>query len=306
MSVPVSTESLRGIVHFVVAANAQSFTEAAEQLGITKSAIGKSINRLERSLGTSLFHRTTRKISLTTEGEAYLLSCQGALEILRSAEMALRSKLTEPSGIVRIDMPAAFGRSVMMPVLLGMCQRYPELRLTLTFNDKVIDPLDMGFDLAIRFGPLKDSTDLIARRLNEQHLVLCASPTYLAHYGTPFSLEDLKQHHGIMAWRGGTPLNWLIKGPAGKDVRFNPSPFHQISDGDAMIEACIAGAGIVQFPESLLHPYIKNGKLITLLPELTPSATELNVIWPRSRHLLPGVRFIIDELVSLSEANTFS
>ncbi|RAT14264.1 LysR family transcriptional regulator [Lonsdalea populi] len=306
MSVSDSTESFRGIVHFVAAANAQSFTEAAEQLGITKSAIGKSISRLERSLGTPLFHRTTRKVSLTTEGETYLASCQSALDILQSAEKALRSKLTEPSGMVRIDMPAAFGRSVMLPVLLDMCRRYPHLKLTLTFNDKIIDPLDMGFDLAIRFGPLKDSTDLIARRLNEQRLILCASPSYLAQNGLPRSLDELKRQRCIMAWRGGKPLGWLIKGNDGKDVKFNPSPFHQISDGDAMIEACVAGAGIVQFPESLLRPYIETGKLVKFLPELTPSATELNVIWPRSRHLLPGVRFIIDELVRLSAKNAFS
>jgi DNA-binding transcriptional LysR family regulator len=202
-------------------------------------------------------------------------------------------------------MPAAFGRSVMMPVLLDMCRRYPHLKLTLTFNDKVIDPLDMGFDLAIRFGPLKNSTDLIARRLNEQRLILCASPAYLAQHGIPRSLDELKQQRCIMAWRGGKPLSWLIKDADGQDVKFNPPPFHQISDGDAMIEACLAGAGIVQFPESLLRPDIEAGRLVTLLPELTPSATELNVIWPRSSHLLPGVRFIIDELISLSAANTF-
>ncbi|MFS2221702.1 LysR family transcriptional regulator [Pantoea sp. B65] len=306
MSVPVSTESFRGIVHFVTAAHALSFTEAAEQLGITKSAIGKSISRLEQSLGTPLFHRTTRKISLTTEGEAYLVSCLSALDTLQAAGTALRSKLSEPSGMVRIDMPAAFGRSVMMPILLDMTERYPHLKLTITFNDRIIDPLDLGFDLAIRFGPLKDSSDLIARRLNQQQLVLCASPAYLMRHGTPRRQDDLREHRCVMAWRGGAPLSWLIKGAEGQDIRFNPSPFHQISDGDAMIDACVAGAGIIQFPLSLLRGFIAEGKLVTLLPELTPAATELNVIWPRARHLLPGVRFIIDELMKLSEENAFA
>jgi len=304
ITTPGSVESFLIIVHFVTAANVLSFTEAAEQLGISKSAIGKSITQLEQNLGTTLFHRTTRKISLTTEGEAYLASCLIALETLQAAENSLRSKMTEPSGTVRIDMPAAFGRSVMMPILLDMAERFALLKFTITFNDKIIDPLDVGFDLAIRFGPMKDSADLVAKKLNEQHLVFAASPSYLEKYGKPNTLEELSQHRCIMAWRGGRPLNWLVK-KAKEDVRINPTPFHQISDGDAMVDVCVSGAGIIQFPESLLRPYVQRGELVLILPELTPSATELNVIWPRSRHLLPGVRYIIDQLSELSEHNAF-
>jgi len=305
MPTVISTESFSSIVHFVTAANASSFTEAAEQLGVSKSAVGKSIQRLEHNLGIPLFHRTTRKISLTTEGEAYLASCQSALETLQMAEMALRSKLTEPTGTVRIDLPAAFGRSVMMPVLMDMTKRYPHLKLTITFNDRIIDPLDIGFDLAIRFGPVKDTTDLIARKLNDQHLIICASPDYLATYGIPDTLADLAHHRCVLAWRGGAPLSWLIRDESGKDIRLKPTPFHQISDGDAMIDACIAGAGLIQFPEALLRPYIQAEKLVPLLSTCNPGPTELNVIWPRARHLLPGVRFIIDELIELAVQKAF-
>lgn len=305
MPTVISTESFSSIIHFVTAANSGSFTEAAEQLGVSKSAIGKSIQRLELNLGVLLFHRTTRKISLTTEGEAYLASCQSALETLQMAEMALRSKLTEPTGIVRIDLPAAFGRSVMMPVLMDMTKRYPHLKLTITFNDRIIDPLDIGFDLAIRFGQVKDTTDLIARKLNDQQLIICASPDYLATYGTPDTPADLQHHRCILAWRGGAPLSWLIRNEDGKDIRLKPTPFHQISDGDAMIDACIAGAGLIQFPEALLRPHIQNGTLVPLLAGYNPAPTGLNVIWPRARHLLPGVRFIIDELINLAAQKAF-
>lgn len=306
MPTVISTESFSSIVHFVAAANARSFTEAAVQLGVSKSTIGKSIQRLEMSLGTSLFHRTTRKISLTTEGETYFASCQSALNTLQMAEMALRSKHNEPAGMVRIDLPAAFGRSVMMPILMDMAKRYPDLKFTITFNDRIIDPLDLGFDLAIRFGPLKDTAELIARKLNDQQLIVCASPDYLSVHGTPETLSDLKEHRCILAWRGGTPLSWLIQDSQGNNIRFNPAPFHQISDGDAMVDACISGAGLIQFPESLLRPHIESGKLIPLLTAHRPAPTELNVIWPRARNLLPGVRFVIDELLALAEQQAFA
>lgn len=306
MDTSVSTDSIRSIVYFVTIARCGGFTAAATELGVSKSALGKSISKLEEHLSTKLFHRSTRKVVLTTEGESYLSSCQIALNTLSNAELALKSKQQHPSGNLRVDAPAAFGRRVVMPILLQMAARFPQLKLTLTFNDKVVDPLDIGFDLAFRFGPIKESHELVARKLNEQHLIFCASPSYIAEYGQPKTIEDLVHHHCIMAWRGGKPLPWLVKNTAGKDEHFNPQPFHQISDGDAMVEAAIAGAGIVQFPESLLRSAIRVNKLVQILPQLTPSPTQLHVIWPTNPHLLPSVRFVIDEFVRLSELGTFN
>lgn len=306
MEKPVSTDSLRSIVYFVAIARYGSFTIAAEEVGVSKSALGKSISKLEEHLSTRLFHRSTRKVVLTTEGEAYLLSCQSALAILGDAELALKSKQQHPSGNIRIDMPAAFGRSVVMPILLQMTARFPELKLTLTFNDKVVEPLEVGFDLAFRFGPIKESYELIARKLNEQHLVLCASPKYIAEHGQPRSIEELANHRCIMAWRGGKPLPWLVKNIDGIDEYFHPQPFHQISDGDAMVDAAIAGAGVVQFPESLLRSTISTNKLVPILPQLTPAPTQLHIIWPTNQHLMPSVRFVIDEFVRLSDLGAFN
>nr|WP_067297434.1 LysR family transcriptional regulator [Marinobacterium profundum] len=302
---PVLSESLRSIVYFVTVAKVGSFTAAADELGVSKSTLGKSIAKLEKHLTTKLLHRTTRKLSLTTEGESYLASCQLALETLQEAESALLSKHSRPSGRVRVDLPAAFGRLVAMPLLLEMADNNPDLRLIITFNDKVIDPMDAGFDLAFRFGPLSDTNELVARKLNDQKLVLCASPDYLSRYGAPKTIDDLKSHRCIMAWRGGSPLYWLLKSESGDDIRFNPGGFHQISDGDAMVDACVAGAGIVQFPESLLRSLVDGGKLVPVLPQLTPDPTPLHIIWPSTRHLLPSVRFIIDEFVKLSKGGAF-
>lgn len=301
----LQTDALRSIVYFVTAARHRSFTDAAEELGISKSALGKSIAKLEAQLNTSLFHRTTRKLSLTTEGEAYLASCQSALDTLAMAEQAVQSKIAQPSGRVRIDMPAAFGKKVMMPILLKLTEQFPELKFTMTFNDKVVDPIDAGFDLAIRFGLVKDSAELVAKALNPQQLVIVASPEYLARFGQPNSLDELSHHRCIVGWRGGRSLHWLLKAPDGSDQRFHPTPFHQISDGDAMIEACIAGAGLMQFPESLLRPMINANLLTPVLKELQPSSTELNIVWPKTRHLMPAVRFIVDHLTELSAQQYF-
>ncbi len=302
----MNTDSLRAIIYFVAIARCGSLTAAADELGISKSALGKSLSKLEQRLATQLFHRSTRKISLTTEGEAYLISCQQALNTLNQAELALKSKQQHPSGPIRIDLPAAFGRRVVMPILLQMAQTFPELQLTLSFNDKVVDPLEIGFDLAFRFGPIKSSHELVARKLNDQPLVLCAAPSYLAQYGTPQTLSDLSEHHCVMAWRGGKPLAWRFKHSAGQEEYHPPRPHHQISDGDAMVDAAIAGAGIIQFPQSLVRQAIHAGQLIPILSHLTPSPSALHIIWPTNHHLMPSVRFVIDAFVGLAEEGALS
>jgi DNA-binding transcriptional LysR family regulator len=301
----IQADSLRNIIYFVTVAKMGSFTVAANEIGISKSALGKSIAKLEHHLGTLLFHRTTRKLSLTTEGEAYLASCKQALDTLQNAESALQLKYGQPTGRVRVDMPVSFGRQVMMPILLDMAEHYPDLQLITTFNDKLIDPVEEGVDLAIRFGELKDSSEIVAKKLNDQQLIFCASTRYLARYGRPESLSELKNHRCIMAWRGGKPLGWLTQTELGDNVRINPEPFHQVSDGDAMVDACLAGAGIIQFPASLLHQWIDSGELIEILSHDRPAPTELNVIWPKTKYLTLSVRFIIDELCRLASEGAF-
>jgi len=306
MSPSISLDSFKSLIYFIAAAEKKSFTNAAEELGVSKSTVGKSISRLEENLGITLFHRNTRKITLTTEGEGYLKSCLDALQTLESAQNILRANINGPNGIVRIDMPSAFGRKVMIPILMEMSSEHPRLNFIITFNDKVIDPQDLGFDLAIRFGEVKDSLDFVAKNLNDQQLVLCASTQYLEKNGIPNVLEDLNQHHCLVAWRGATPLGWLLKNENLQDVRFYPKPFHQISDGDAMVEACLLGAGIIQFPLSLIKEHIAENKLQIILPDLNPEPTKLSIIWPRTPVLLPGLRYVIDTLMALSDQNKFN
>lgn len=306
MSTGFSAESLRGITNFVITAKSRSFTEAADQLGITKSAVGKSVARLEERLGTRLFHRSTRKLSLTSDGEAYLMSCLSALEILDSAEHTLCRRQENPAGSVRIDMPASFGRNLMMPVLLNLAIQYPALQLTLTFNDRLIDPLEEGVDLVLRLGELQSTDELIARRLSRQRLILCAAPSYLDRYGTPVDAESLKEHGCIMGYRRGAPLAWRLKNPTGgRDIRFTSANPHQISDGDAMLMACLAGIGIAQFPEIMVARHLEEGTLLAVMPECSPAPVELNIIWPRTKHLIPKVRLIVNTLLEKAEDGYF-
>ncbi len=305
MSTGFTAESLRGITTFVTTARSSSFTEAAEQLGITKSAVGKSVARLEERLGTRLFHRSTRKLSLTSDGEAYLTSCLSALEILDSAENTLSRRQDNPAGTVRIDMPASFGRNLMMPVLLEVMNLYPALRLVLTFNDRLIDPVEEGVDLVLRLGELQSTDELIARRLSRQRLMLCASPAYVERHDQPFDVDALKKHCCIMGYRRGAPLAWRLRPAGEREIKFISASAHQISDGDAMLQACLAGAGIAQFPESMVNSHIDEGRLVAVMPDHMPVPVGLNVVWPRTRHLIPRVRLIVDELLSKAEKGYF-
>jgi len=305
MSTELTAESLRGITNFVITAKSSSFTEAAEQLGITKSAVGKSVARLEERLGTRLFHRSTRKLSLTSDGEAYLTSCLSALEILDSAENMLSRRQDNPAGTVRIDMPASFGRNLMMPILLELTARYPALRLALTFNDRLIDPVEEGMDLVLRLGELQSTDELIARRLSRQRLFLCASPGYLEQHGVPDDIEALKKHRCIMGFRRGAPLAWRLRPVAEREIKFISGTAHQISDGDAMLLACLAGAGIAQFPESMVGSHITAGHLVTIMADHMPVPVALSVVWPRTRHLIPKVRIIVDELLKKADEGYF-
>jgi DNA-binding transcriptional LysR family regulator len=294
------TDTLQGVLTFVVAARAQSFTEAAERLGISKSAVGKAIARLEERLGTQLFHRSTRRISLTADGEAYFAACSTGLEEISTAERGLGPGDREPSGRLRVDMPVAFGRRVGAPLLFEIAQKYPALQLNITFSDHLVDPIEEGIDLLVRFGELKDTHGLVARLLTRQRWVICAAPSYLARAGEPKSLADLGTHHCIVGHRRGQPLSWRVN-LKGEKVRYAPPSTHQIGDGEVMITGAVAGIGLCQMPRALLEDDIKAGRLVEVLQEFEPEAVDVHAVWPKVSHLRPKVRYAVDELVKICQ-----
>jgi DNA-binding transcriptional LysR family regulator len=288
-----------GVSIFVAAARAGSFTQAADQLGITKSAVGKSIARLELRLGVKLFHRTTRMNRLTVDGEAFHAACAAALEEITGAEAALTSARQTLTGRLRIDMPVAFGRSVLLPLLLEIVRPHPGLRLTLSFTDETIDPLLEDVDLAIRFGDLKDSSHLIARHLATQARVICAAPSYLTEHGVPAALEDLRDHRGVVGAAKGPPVTWVVR-EDGIVRRIAPPTSHRLNDGEAMVAATVGGLGLCQAPISMVRDLIARGALRTVLEDYSTVPVEIHALWPRQAHLSPRVRHVVDRFAAFA------
>jgi DNA-binding transcriptional LysR family regulator len=273
-----------------------SFTAAADKLGITKSAVGKSVARLEERLGTKLLHRSTRKLTLTPDGEAYLASCRHALEEIGNAENALAAKSEQLAGRLRIDAPAAWGRQILLPVLAKITKQHPGLSLSLSLTDRIIDPVEEGVDLAIRFGETKSTTGLITRKLTEQRALIVASPAYLKTRGTPATIDDLQDHDCIVGFRRDIPNTWRVKAVDGSVYRVTPPATHEIGDGSAIVDAAVAGLGLAQMPSSLLADHIAAGRLVAVLDAFTGAKIEISAIWPSTRHLLPRVRHVVEKL----------
>ncbi|WOB57048.1 MULTISPECIES: LysR family transcriptional regulator [Pseudomonas] len=293
-----SEDSFSGIGIFLVTARSATFTEAAERLGITKSAVGKAIARLEGRLGTSLFYRSTRRLSLSADGEAYLAVWSSALEEIKATETGFGNRFGEPAGRLRVDMPVAFGKQMILPVLLEMASKYSALQLTLSFSDRINDITEEGIDVAIRLGSVDDVPGLVARTLATQRWVICATPDYIARHGAPEVIEDLKDHRAIVGYRGGSTLAWKFS-VDGSAVKYAPPPTFQFDDADAMISATKQGLGLCQMPKCLFQLAINSGELVTVLQEFEPSPIEVNALWSKTNHLRPKIRHFIDSLIIL-------
>ncbi|OLP54397.1 LysR family transcriptional regulator [Rhizobium rhizosphaerae] len=294
----ISAEHLKGITAFVQAADAGGFTLAGERLGLSKSGIAKSVARLEERLGVRLFNRTTRRFALTAEGQSFYTTCVRVLAELENAEAALNEQRLRPRGRLRVDLPVVFGRRWVVPILLDIGGRYPELSLEISLTDRRIDPIEDGIDLVIRIGDLDDSTTLVARRLGLQKSVVCASPAYLESQGCPASLDELDDHSCIVFGRGGQTLPWWFVDGKG-------APFAKPVDGqfafnhsDAICDAALAGRGIALLSTWLIDDHLGNSRLIPILPEIETRGFPINALWPHARHMAPKVRVVVDELVN--------
>jgi DNA-binding transcriptional LysR family regulator len=290
-----------GITEFVAVTRLGSFTAAATELGMTKSAVGRAISRLEARLDTKLLHRTTRRLTLTPAGEAWLEHCVAALAELDHGQSALALARDMPCGRVRIDLPTAFGRLHIVPVLLAVAERYPALNLNVSFTDRRVDLIGENIDFAVRIGNLDDSTDLVARKIGVQHMMIVGAPTYLEKRGAPRHPSDLAAHDCIVGRRQENRMDWLVKTPDGTTTRQAVPIKHEFQDFESLLMAVRAGHGLTQLPSWMVRDDIRSGALRIVLDGMSGGELPINLLWPRTKTLPAKMRVVIDGLTQWAQ-----
>ena len=290
-------EQLTGIATFVQAVESGGFALAAQRMRVTRSAVGKSIARLEQTLGVRLFHRTTRRLSLTADGQVFYERCVRALAELDAAEAALDHGQRAPVGRLRVSVPVLFGRHCVAPVLSSLVHQHAGLKVEISFSDRSVDLVEEGFDLAVRIGALPDSASLAARRLGTQRTGICAAPAYLAKFGHPDSLEQLRGHTAITYGRSGQGIPWPVRDADGKAIELSMDSRLQFDDLQAIADAAVAGVGLAWLPCWLMAPHLLTGKLELIFSGERVVAPDIHAIWPQTRYLPSKTRAAVDALV---------
>lgn len=285
-------DNLNGIVVFVRTAETLSFVAAGRRLGISASAVGKTIAKLEHTLGVRLFHRTTRRVTLTEEGRHFHERCHRILEELRDAQAMLSEAAQTPRGRLRVSLPV-IGYRFLLPVLPAFSVRYPAIELDLDFNDRIVDVVEGGFDAVIRSGTLSDSS-LMSRRLGPFRFILCASPGYAARAGLPRTLAELADH-GCVRYRfltTGKLQPWALA-PDGSEPP-NLRTAMTCNNMEALRGAVIAGFGIGFMPDFLVRDALASGMLVTVLGHHPIAPGQFSILWPSSRQLSSKLRVFVD------------
>jgi DNA-binding transcriptional LysR family regulator len=290
------SDKLLGITAFVQAAESTSFAIAAEQMGVSRSAVSKAIARLEARLGVQLFHRTTRSLRLTDEGALFYERCSGALGEIKAAEQIFESGQREPVGRLRISVPVLLGRHCVAPILVHLTKNHSKLDIDATFTDRPVDLLEDGFDLVVRTGALANDADLKARRLGTQSMVLCASPSYLETRGAPSNVDEISLHDTLAYGKGNRIVPWLFT-DSGLVREIKTNGRLGFDDLESIAAAATAGCGLAWLPSWLIASQLESRQLVELLPELRGPGFDVYAVWPLGRYLPMRVRVLIDELV---------
>lgn len=290
-------DRLGGISAFVESVEAGNFAIAAEKLGVTRSAVGKSIARLEQRLGVRLLHRTTRSLSLTDDGQAYYERCIRALAELGAAHAAFDSGRREPVGRLRVSAPTLFGRLCVAPVLYELSNQHPRLEVELSLTDRVADLMNEGIDIAVRVGKLPDSSSLVARRVWTQRMGIFGSSSYLAAHGQPTDAASLDGHSAVVYCRGGVDIPWQLVAEDGNVSVPRVVPKLRLDDLQAIADAAVAGAGLAWLPCWLGSRYMQTEELVMVMSGDRVASTDIHVVWPQAKHLPSKTRVTIDALI---------
>lgn len=279
---------------FTAVVDAGSFVGASNALETSKAAVSRQVGELEARLGVRLLHRTTRKLSLTQEGEVFYERCKHLLADVEEAEAEITSRSGQASGWVKINAPVTFGVMHLSPLWGRYREQHPRVRLDVTLSDRVVDLVEEGYDLAVRIARMADSS-LISRKLSSTRMVLCASPGYLDKAGWPQHPSELAQHAvlGYSYWSSGD--EWRFDGPEGA-VAVKTQPAIRTNSGDICRAGALQHQGIVLQPTFLVGDDLASGALVELMPQYRSLEMGIYAVYPTRKHVTPKVRLLIDFL----------
>jgi len=295
---------LQQLIAFAETAKHGGFAAAAREQGVSPSTLAKSVGRLEADLGVKLFHRTTRQVKLTPDGERLFARCERVLAEVDDLQAEASGSRAAPAGMLCIELPVFYGKTFVMPLLADLLHRHPGLRLDIRLADRQVDLVRDGVDLAVRIGHLRDST-LVARRVDQQGLALCASPAYLAARGTPRRIDDLAGHAAVVFRlpTSGRDRPWQFR-QRGKPVELTPPARVRVSETEGLLEALRMGMGLGQLPDVVVAGDLAGGALVEVLPSCRPEPMPIHVVHPSGRLLPARVRVALEALEALRKRHS--
>ena len=279
---------------FTAVVDAGSFVKAADVLGMSKAAMSRHVGDLETRLGVRLLHRTTRRLSLTGEGQVFYARSKELLADVDEAEAEITSRSGAASGLLRINAPFTFGILHLAPLWGVFRSQYPNVALDVTLSDRLVDLVEEGYDVAVRIATLPSST-LISKRLTSTRMVLCASPAYIALHGAPSHPADLARHAVIAYSYWSTKDEWHFDGPLGP-ASVKTLPAIHTNSGDTCRVAALAHQGVIMQPSFLVGDDLAAGTLVELMPQFRCMELGVYAVYPTRKHVSPKVRVLIDFL----------
>ncbi|HTN83451.1 MAG TPA: LysR family transcriptional regulator [Sorangium sp.] len=289
--------NLSDILVFMAVVEEGSFIAGGQAMGLTRSAAGKAVNRLEDRLGVRLLNRTTRALSLTDEGRVFYDRGLQILAAVDDAEASVAGRSGTPRGLLRLTVPDAFGRLVVLPLLRRYLEAWPDIQVEVSFTDRLADIVEEGFDLAVRIGEAPPDTRLVSRVVARYRAMLCASPSYIAERGEPLSLDALAGHDCLIFSSRNRRQSWRFVGADGAWVKAQGRSRLRLDSGEALRDAAVAGLGIAFLPDFLVAEDLAAGRLQQVLPDLAAEEVKIVTIYPTRRLLEPRVRRFIDLMV---------
>lgn len=286
--------NLSDIQVFMAVVDAGSFVAGGKAMGLSRSAAGKAVLRLEERLGTRLLNRTTRTLSLTDEGRIFYQHGLRIFATVDEAEASVAGTTGTPRGVLRLTVPDAFGRLVMLPLIRRYLADWPEVQVEMSFTDRIEDIVEEGFDLAIRIGVTTSDSRMVSRVVARFRALLCAAPSYLAERGEPENIDDLSAHDCLIFTSRNQRQAWRFPGEDGDWIKAPGHSRLRLDSGEALRDAAIAGLGIALLPDFLVARDLAEGRLRQVLPELRSGDVNIVALYPDKRLLEPRVRRFID------------